>query len=200
MRLCVSRCLVGERCRYDGRDRLTPEVVSLVRAIRRCGGEVVEVCPEVEGGLPVPRPPVEILDGRVLAADGRDFTQAFERGVSRSLSRLRAAGGAPLAVLCSKSPSCGVGYVYDGTHTGTLTQADGLFCRRLREEGTCVASEVSLRAARPSVEHPVALVLGTGLGHLAGLVKPVRRIGSGAMSPFLSGRMFRETNSMPGTI
>ena len=199
MRLCVSRCLLGECCRYDGRHRLTPEVAALARYVERGGGEVVDVCPECEGGLPTPRPAVEILRGRVKTKGGTDVTEYFVRGAERSLFRLRAAGGAPLAVLCSKSPSCGVRYVYDGTHTGTLTQADGIFCRRLREEGVCVASEMSVRAARPSVEHPVALVLGTGLGHLAGLVKPVRRIAYRDMEGFpasarpLAGHRFEAT-------
>lgn len=39
-----------------------------------------------------------------------------------------------------------------------------------------MAAEEIATSCAPSVEHPVAIVLGTGLGHLKGLVKPVRRI------------------------
>ena len=79
-------------------------------------------------------------------------------------------------MLKAKSPSCGVGLVYDGTYSGRLVAGQGVFAERLEREGICVVTEETVRACKPSVEHPVAIVLGSGLGHLAGLVRPVRRI------------------------
>ncbi len=172
MRVAISACLLGAPVRYDGGSKPVSEVQGLAEKV-----EVLRVCPETASGLPVPRPPAEQREGRVFLANGRDVTAEFELGAERSLDALRRAPGpVSLAVLKAKSPSCGVGLVYDGTYSGRLVPGDGLFAARLREEGVCVVTEDTVRACKPSVEHPVALVLGSGLGHLAGLVRPVRRI------------------------
>lgn len=176
MRVLVSRCLLGERCRYDGGSKPSEAVL---RLCRRPDVEPIAVCPEVEGGLPTPRPPAEIQTSaagvRVLTRSGTDVTESYKRGCASCLRRIDGLN-VPLAVLKAKSPACGVGVVYDGTHTGTLTAGDGMLVRLLRKEGVCVATEDNAKNCSPSVEHPVAIVLGTGLGHLAQLVKPVRRI------------------------
>lgn len=112
----------------------------------------------------------------MVQCDGTDVTSAFVAGASFSLQRMRTVGEVPLAVLKAKSPSCGVGLVYDGSYSGVLTKGDGIFAQCLRTEGIAMATEDVVRACRPSVEHPVAIVLGSGLAHLSGLVKPVRRI------------------------
>ncbi|WP_077597533.1 purine-nucleoside phosphorylase [Olsenella urininfantis] len=170
MRVVVSECLRGVCCRYDGGSKPHAELLRLCEK-----ADVVGVCPERAAGLPTPRPCAEILGARVLTADGRDVTEAFERGARSSLG-LAVASGAPLAVLKAKSPSCGAGVIYDGSHTGRLTEGDGIFARLLKEEGICVVNEDTVKDCTPSVEHPVAIVLGSGLGHLRSLVKPVRRI------------------------
>lgn len=177
MRIIVSNCLLGAACRYDGGSKPSAAVCELAA---RPGVEVCRACPETASGLPVPRPPAEQRDGGVWLADGTDVTEEFGRGARLCLERARSAGflagPAPLAVLKAKSPSCGVGCVYDGTYSGRLVPGDGVFARLLLEEGVCVVSEDVVERCRPSVEHPVAIVLGSGLGHLAGLVHPVRRI------------------------
>jgi purine-nucleoside phosphorylase len=150
-------------------------VCALAERVRERGGAVADVCPEVDGGLPVPRPPAERAGERVLTAGGVDVTDAYERGAAIALSRARELG-APLAVLKAKSPSCGSGLVYDGTHTHTLTKGYGVCAEALAKEGVLVVDEKVVEECRASVEHPVAIVLGSGLGKLAGLVKPVRRI------------------------
>lgn len=189
MRALVSRCLLGSACRYDGGAKPVPEVKEL------CGKvDAVGICPELASGLPIPRPPAEQRGGRVMLEDGRDVTEDFERGAHLSLERARQEGicaaAAPLAVLKAKSPSCGVDVIYDGSYTGTLTRGDGLLARLLREEGFCVVTEDLVKSCKPSVEHPVAIVLGTGLGHLKSLVKPVRRIDYHDIEGF-------PTNAMP---
>ena len=175
MRALVSSCLLGRACRYDGGAKPVPEVRELCGKI-----DAVGICPEFASGLPIPRPPAEQCGGRVMLEDGRDVTGDFERGARLSLERARQEGvcaaAAPLAVLKARSPSCGVDVIYDGSHTGTLTPGDGLFARLLKGEGFCVVTEDVVKSCKPSVEHPVAIVLGTGLGHLKSLVKPVRRI------------------------
>lgn len=170
MRVIVSECLLGVACRYDGGSKPCAAVCDFCRKVDATG-----VCPERAAGLPVPREPAEQLGGRVWLRDGTDVTEEFGRGAQACLAQaLRA--GAPLAVLKAKSPSCGSGVIYDGTYTGRLVAGDGVFARLLEEEGICVVTEDIVEKCKPSVEHPVAIVLGTGLGHLATLVKPVRRI------------------------
>ncbi len=175
MNIVISRCLLGERCRYDGGARPCHAVQALAAAVELCGGEVVAVCPEVDGGLPTPRPPAEVCGSRVLTREGADVTDCYEQGASIALSRACEAA-APLAVLKAKSPSCGSGLVYDGTHTQTLVKGAGIAAAALQKEGIVVVDEKVVEECRASVEHPVAIVLGSGLGKLAGLVKPVRRI------------------------
>ncbi len=175
MNVIISRCLLGERCRYDGCARPSCAAQALAGNVEAGGGEVIAVCPEVDGGLPTPRPPAEICGARVRTAEGADVTEFYELGAVLALSRAREAG-APLAVLKAKSPSCGSGLVYDGTHTHTLVRGSGIAAAALQKEGIVVVDEKVVEDCRASVEHPVAIVLGSGLGKLAELVKPVRRI------------------------
>lgn len=178
MRAIVSACLLGERCRYDGGAKPSEAVRRLADRLGRNG--VLPVCPECAAGLPVPRLPAELSGGRVMRQDGADLSREFMLGAARE--ELRAedlgllSGPAPLAVLKAKSPSCGAGLVYDGTYSGRLVRGDGVFARLLRERGVTVVTEDVVESVRPSVEHPVAIVLGSGLGHLNKLVRPVRRI------------------------
>ena len=173
MRVIVSECLRGTPCRYDGGSKPC-------EAVRRfCEHkDAVGVCPETAACLPVPRPPAEQRDGGVYLSDGTDVTSAFREGARISLEAARDEQGAlpPLAVLKAKSPSCGVGRVYDGTYTGTLVPGNGVFCKLLLEKGVVVVDEETVERCAPSVEHPVAIVLGSGLGAAVKLVKPVRRI------------------------
>ena len=170
MRVAISACLLGAPVRYDGGSKPAAEVQRLAGRV-----DVVRVCPETASGLPVPRPPAEQVGGRVLLADGRDVTEEFALGAERCAG-LVSRPPVSLAVLKAKSPSCGVGLVYDGTYSGRLVAGQGVFAERLEREGICVVTEETVRACRPSVEHPVAIVLGSGLGHLGSLVRPVRRI------------------------
>lgn len=135
-RYVVSGCLAGLCCRYDGGSNPCREVVQLVEA-----GLAVPVCPESLSGLPVPRPPCEqVLCGpdkdeiRVLSRDGGDVTAAFELG-ARSAHDAALATGCRAAILKARSPSCGVGAVYDGSFSHTLRPGDGLWARLLREAG-----------------------------------------------------------------
>ncbi len=138
----VSACLAGIPCRYDGAAHPDPQVVAAVKA-----GQAVPVCAEVLGGLPAPRPPAEIVGGdgtdvlagraQVLTEAGHDVTQAFVAGASAVVEQARE-HGAERAVLKARSPSCGVGQVYDGTFSGTLTDGDGVLVAALRRAGVAV--------------------------------------------------------------
>ena len=132
--MIVSACLAGFPCRYDGKARPCAQVVELVRA-----GKAIPVCPEQLGGLPTPRTSCEIREGRVVDADGRDRTEAFQRG-AKAVLRIAQTYGATEALLQSRSPSCGSGRIYDGSFTKTLTAGDGVTARLLKENGIQVTA------------------------------------------------------------
>ncbi len=139
-RVLVSACLVGERVRYDGKDKGSQHPV-LQRWLSE--GRVVKVCPEVAGGLAVPRPPAEQQpDGRVLTNAGVDVTEAFTRGAAEAL-RLVKEHGLTIAVLKEGSPSCGSGFIYDGSFSKRRLPGEvGETTRLLRANGVKVFSEL----------------------------------------------------------
>ena len=142
MNILVSHCFLGEPCRYDGASRLDRQVIELHRA----GHNLIPVCPEVLGGLEVPRSPAEIQsDGRVLTQDGQDVTAAYRSGAERAVAIARE-NGCTVAILKARSPSCGCGEVYDGTFTGSVTSGWGVAARMLREAGIEVMDEEHLQA------------------------------------------------------
>lgn len=140
-KIAVSACLLGHCCKYDGGHNRNQQVLDF---LERQGLEAVAVCPETAGGLPRPRPPAEIQpDGRVVDNTGRDVTSQFVLGAKKELDRVMEAG-CTLAVLKAKSPSCGVGQVYDGSFTGKLAPGDGVFAAKLRQAGLRLWSEKTL--------------------------------------------------------
>ncbi len=139
-KVLVSACLLGDRVRFDGRDKGVHHSV-LDRWLAE--GRVVKVCPEVAGGLGVPRPPAERQpDGRVRTSTGLDVSEAFTRGAAEAL-RLVKEHRIEVAVLKEGSPSCGSGFVYDGTFSKTKLPGEvGETTRVLRAHGVAVFSEL----------------------------------------------------------
>lgn len=127
--ILVSACLAGFPCRYDGKAKHCPQVMELVRA-----GKAIPVCPEQLGGLGTPRPPCEISGDRVVDASGGDWTDNYRRG-AEAVFALARAYGATQAVLQKRSPSCGSGWIYDGTFSKMLVPGEGITARLLRENG-----------------------------------------------------------------
>lgn len=138
MKIMVSACLLGEKCKYNGGDNYNETVAAFVR-----GHETIPVCPETAGGLPVPRPPCEIVNGRVMTAAGACVDAAFRRGARICLQTAKERQ-IDLAVLQSRSPSCGVRQIYDGTFSGRLIPGEGVFAALLRENGFCTADAADL--------------------------------------------------------
>ena len=140
MKILVSRCLLGEPCRYDGKSKPVEALLTLERQ----GHILVPVCPEEDGGLPTPRPPAEIQeDGRVVNRAGIDVTAEYRAGAEHAL-KLAQEHGCTVAVLKEKSPSCGNRQVYDGSFTGTLVDSQGITARLLTEHGIRVLGESQL--------------------------------------------------------
>lgn len=129
MKILVSACLLGKKCKYNGGSNLNTALLHYL-----CGHEAFPVCPEVAGGLSVPRPPCEIVNGVVMNADGENVDEAFRRGAAACVA-LAKKEKIDLAILQSRSPSCGVNQIYDGTFSGRKIDGSGVFAAALRESG-----------------------------------------------------------------
>lgn len=146
----VSACLCGFPCRYDGTPSCSDKVDYLLKS-----GHAVPVCPEVLGGLPVPRDPCEIAGGggnqvlagttRVINIKGRDVTGAYVDGAWKALY-IALQTGCNRAILKARSPACGRGRIYDGTFTGTIVTGDGVLAALLKEHDIAVYTEECIPA------------------------------------------------------
>ena len=129
MKIMVSACLLGQKCKYNGGDNFNEKVAAL-----QAEHEVIPVCPEVAGGLPVPRIPCEIVGGEVINKAGQSKDREFRDGAEKCLL-IAKTEKIDLAILQSRSPSCGVRQIYDGTFSGRLIEGTGVFASRLIGNG-----------------------------------------------------------------
>lgn len=127
--VAVSACLLGENCRYDGGNNFNSKISSLL-----ADKKYAAVCPEVLGGLSIPRKPCEIKDGKVISNDGSDVTAFFEAGALKALKIIQESG-ADTALLQPRSPSCGSVQIYDGSFSKRLIDGQGIFAKLLSENG-----------------------------------------------------------------
>ena len=129
MKILVSACLMGQNCKYNGGNNYSKKIEEIGRR-----HEIITVCPEVMGGLPTPRRSCEIVNGEVINIDGESKDREFRLGAERCLEIARM-NQIDLAILQSRSPSCGVNQIYDGTFTKTLIPGSGVFASLLKENG-----------------------------------------------------------------
>ena len=137
--IVISSCLAGVPCRYDGKSVPVEECTAMVQR-----GEAMVACPEVMGGLESPRDPCEIVGGdgydvlagraRIVDKTGRDRTASFVLGAQKFLEFLQIKG-VNMVYLKAKSPSCGLGKIYDGTFSGALKEGDGVTAALLKING-----------------------------------------------------------------
>lgn len=152
-KILVSACLMGECVRYNG---VTKRFKSHVLDAWHRQGRIVAICPEVAGGLPVPRARSEIREGggievlnghtRVVNINGEDVTHHFLEGARKALELARALE-IRVAVLKEGSPSCGSGYIHDGSFTGVKKPGNGVAAALLEESGIRVFSEREIAEA-----------------------------------------------------
>lgn len=129
MKIAVSACLLGINYKYNGGNNYSEKLEKLLEK-----HEVIPICPEVLGGLPIPRDPSEIVNGEVLTDKGKSVDKEFRNGAKKALKIVKESG-AELVVLQPRSPSCGLGEIYDGSFTGRLVDGDGVFVKLLKDEG-----------------------------------------------------------------
>lgn len=129
MKIVVSACLLGSNCKYNGGNNYDPAVVKFVK-----DRQVIPVCPEVLAGLGVPRTPIEIVDGRLKDRYGNSVAQPMAAAVEQILDQLKGED-IECVILKSRSPTCGVRQVYDGTFTGKLVDGAGVLAQALIAAG-----------------------------------------------------------------
>ena len=127
MKIAVSACLLGHDCKYNGGNNRSQKVLDYIE-----GHEVTPVCPEVTGGMPVPRVPVELKNSRAINRDGEDVTEFFQKGVKLTMEKMQ---DIDLAILQPRSPSCGCKQIYDGSFTKTMIEGKGMFAQALAKAG-----------------------------------------------------------------
>ncbi len=131
--IAISRCLLGEAVRYDGRSKPVPELIEVISRVY----EIIPVCPEVEAGLSIPRPPVELVqleDKRIITRGRDDHTIDATLSLKRQADHfIQQHAQMDAALLQNRSPSCGVGDAPLFTNRGReIMLRDGLFCAALR--------------------------------------------------------------------
>ena len=131
-KILVSGCLLGENCKYNGGNNYNPRVVEFLK-----DKEVISICPEMMAGMGCPRNPIEIVDGVLTDCHGKNVDSLIRKSVMEIMERIRDEE-IQCAILQSRSPTCGVNQVYDGTFSGKLIPGSGIFAKSLMDAGYLV--------------------------------------------------------------
>ena len=152
-KILISACLLGDRVRYDGHSKLlSDETLETLITQQR----VIKFCPEVGGGLPVPRPAAEIVGGdgsdvltnraKVLTGNGLNVSSHFIEGAQQALA-LCQEHDISVAILTETSPSCGSQQIYDGSFSRKVRGGDGVTSALLKQHGIHVFDQHQLEQA-----------------------------------------------------
>lgn len=129
MKVLVSACIMGSNCKYNGKNNVNIRAINFLK-----DKEVISICPEVLAGMKIPRSCAEIVDGRVVDENGNDVSLEYDKAVAVALSKIQNEE-IDLVILQSRSPTCGVNQIYDGSFTGKLIPGMGLFAKALKQRG-----------------------------------------------------------------
>jgi uncharacterized protein YbbK (DUF523 family) len=140
MKILVSACLLGENCKYNGGNNYSPVVAEFVK-----DKNVLSICPEMMAGMGCPRTPIEIVDGVLMDRNGNNVDVAMREAVAKAMEMIRKEE-IQCAILQSRSPTCGVNEVYDGSFSGKLIPGSGVFAQALKEEGYRVIDAEDIKA------------------------------------------------------
>ena len=143
-KVLISSCLLGENVKYDGGNNSISEN-NFIQFLKE-QNLLVPVCPEVDGGLTVPRVPVEIVGSKAINRDGIDKTIEFTRGEEKALKKALSEN-IKMVIMKSKSPSCGKDFIYDGSFTKTLVKRDGIAAKMLKKYNIKIFTEKEIDEA-----------------------------------------------------
>ena len=129
MKVLVSACIMGVNGKYNGKNNENIAAMNFLK-----DKEVISICPEVLAGMKIPRSCAEIVDGRVVDENGNDVSLEYDKAVAVALSKIQNEE-IDLVILQSRSPTCGVNQIYDGSFTGKLIPGMGLFAKALKQRG-----------------------------------------------------------------
>lgn len=138
MNILISRCLLGVNCRYDGNNNYIKEIFENFDGIN-----FIDICPEVDAGMTCPREPAEISNDRVVNINGLDVSDYFKKGAEICL-KIAKENDVKIAILKSKSPSCGSNQIYDGSFSKKIIDGDGITAKLLKENNIMVFTENEL--------------------------------------------------------
>lgn len=141
MKILISACLLGQNVKYNGGNNDITENRFMQKLLQK--DILVPFCPEVEGGLPIPRVPVEVFNGRAINRNGEDKTYNFNLGAQKALE-ICIKYNVKYAILKSRSPSCGIDGVYDGTFTRNIIDGMGVCAKLLSKNGIELFSEKNI--------------------------------------------------------
>ena len=134
----ISACFCGVACRYDGKENKLELSEKLKETFH-----LIPICPEVMGGLSIPRLPAEIVDGKIINTAGEDVSTFFRKGAEQSL-QIAKEKEISFAILKARSPSCGFGFIYDGSFSKTLIEGNGWTADLLFRHGIPIFTEIDL--------------------------------------------------------
>lgn len=129
MKILVSACLLGENCKYNGGNNYNAAVAEYVK-----GKAVLPACPERMAGIGCPRTPIEIVDGVLMDRNGNNVDAAMRKAVAKAMEMIQKED-IQCAILQSRSPTCGVNEVYDGSFSGRLVPGSGVLAQALKDNG-----------------------------------------------------------------
>lgn len=129
MKVLVSACLLGTNCKYNGGNNYNDKAIAFLK-----DKEVVPVCPEVLAGMGIPRTPIELVDGVPMDREGNCVAEILNRAVAAVLEQIKGME-IECAVLQSRSPTCGVNQIYDGSFTGRKIPGSGILAQALKAAG-----------------------------------------------------------------
>lgn len=140
MKVLVSACLLGENCKYNGGNNYHPVVMEFLK-----DKEVIPVCPEMMAGMGCPRTPIEIVNGVLTDRNGNSVEEAMGEAIGKALDMIKDEW-IDCAILQSRSPTCGVNQIYDGSFSGVRITGSGKFAQALKDAGYRVIDAEDVKA------------------------------------------------------
>lgn len=144
--IAISSCLVGINCTYKGSNHYIPKLKKLVDE-----GKAITICPEVLGGMSIPRDPCEINGDMVISINQEEKTKEYYDGAYKSLEIIKK-HNIEIVLLKAKSPSCGKGYIYDGSFSHRLVNGNGITTKVLEQNGIIVYNEDTIEEFLKEIE------------------------------------------------